>query len=218
MKTYSTIFFDLDGTLTESAEGIINCVIYALKALEQPIPHSDILFKFIGPPLIDSFMNYCSMDKNLAEKAVIKYRERFSTVGLFENRLYDGISELLSLLSERGYTLVLATAKPEDYATRIIEHFDIIKHFTYIAGAQMNESRTHKNEVIAYALSLIKEKDKSRIIMVGDRDNDILGAKDNGLDSLGVLYGYGSRDELSSSGATYIIPSVSALKEFFIKE
>ena len=217
MKKYSTIFFDLDGTLTESAEGIINCVVYALEALNQPIPHSNVLFKFIGPPLIDSFMSFCGMDKALAEEAVAKYRERFSVVGLFENKLYRDIPELLDSLVKNGYTLALATAKPQDYAIRIMDHFDISRFFTHIAGAQMSESRLHKDEVITYALSLVDERDKSRIVMVGDRDNDILGAKANNLDSIGVLYGYGSYDELSSAGATYIVPTVCELKDFFIK-
>ena len=212
---FDYIFFDLDGTLTDPAQGITNSFIHALKFFGCEIPSYEELCKLIGPPLPYSFETILGFPKEKVMEAVAKYREYFSTKGLFENKVYDGIPELLQKLKEKGKHLVVATSKPEEYSIKIIEHFGLSKYFDFVCGSNMDESRSKKDEVIAYALQRcgLGESDKSRVLMVGDRLHDIEGARKNGLKSCGVLFGYGSRQELEEAGADFIVESVKELLE-----
>lgn len=213
---FQTIFFDLDGTLTDSQEGIVRSIVYALEQLSLPVPPQAILKKFVGPPLRYSFTEYCGLSDAQVVQAIDLYRERFSTVGLFENSVYDGVSAMLEALSRAGKRLVVATSKPELFSVRILEHFSLANRFCKIAGSNMDETRTHKDEVIAYALDECGVTDRRSVIMVGDREHDILGARKNGLFSVGVLYGYGDREELASAGADVIVETVDALKDYLL--
>lgn len=201
------VFFDLDGTLTESTEGICNAARYALEKFG--IIETDItrLERYIGPPLDTSFAEY-GLDKEQVRQAIVYFREYYNRQGKFENRVYDGIPEVLSSLLKKGKKLVVATSKPEHFANQILEHFGILQYFSFVAGATEDEKRTHKDEVIAYALQKLGIKDRSSVLMVGDRKYDVVGAKKEEIDCVGVLYGYGSRDELEQAGAAYIAETV----------
>lgn len=214
MKKYKYLLFDLDGTLTDPGEGITNSVTYALKKWGIEVTDKKELYCFIGPPLSASFKKYFGFDDEDALKCVEYYREYFRDRGIFENQVYQGISELLCHLKAEGYVLVLATSKPEGFAKIILEHFDLAKYFDFVAGASMDESRNKKADVIRYALDMAKIEDRSLALMIGDRDQDMLGAKINGLDSLGVLYGYGSKAELEGAGATFIADGVEDILNF----
>ena len=205
---YDIILFDLDGTLTDPGIGITNSVAHALAHWNIEVKDRAELYKFIGPPLSDSFMRYYGFSEEDAIHAIAVYREYFSVKGLYENEVYPGIPELLSALKTAGKTVVLATSKPEGFAMEILRHFGLYDYFDIIAGASMDESRNKKADVIAYAISQMKNPDLSRMIMIGDREHDILGAKQIGIDSIGVLYGYGDRAEHEKAGATYIAEKV----------
>lgn len=211
---YKNILFDLDGTLTDPGIGITNSVMYALKKFGIEVEDRTTLYKFIGPPLNDSFEKYYGFSKAECDLAIKYYREYFKVKGLYENELYEGTKELLIELKNRDKSLILATSKPEEFAIEILRHFDLYKYFDFIAGATMDEKRNKKDEVIFYALNSCKISALSSTIMVGDREYDILGAKQAGLDSIGVLYGYGDYDELKSAGATYIAESVKDILGF----
>ena len=214
MKNYSIILFDLDGTLTDSSQGIINAIVYALKKMGVNDYDMSLLKKFLGPPLHESFEKFFHFDKKESLQAVEYYREYFSTKGLFENKAYCGITDLLKTLKENGNTLILATSKPQPFTDRIMQHFDLEKFFDFIAGSNMDTTRSKKAEVIEYALSECNIIDKSSVIMVGDRAEDMIGAQTVGIDSIGVEYGYGTFDELKNAGATYVVKDVKSLKEF----
>ena len=209
---YNDIFFDLDGTLTDSGEGIMNSVRYALEKFGIEEADSEKLRLFIGPPLIDSFMKYYALDHKQAIKAVEYYREYFAPKGIYENHPYDGIPQMMATLKAEGKRLYLATSKPEPYATEIVRHFGLAEYLDGLYGSTMTEERTKKEDVIAYALEQTGLA-KSDVVMVGDRNHDILGAKANGVFSVGVLFGYGSREELSSAGADVIVETVNDLKK-----
>lgn len=204
---FDTILFDLDGTLTDPGEGITNSVAYALRKYGIEVSDRSELYKFIGPPLKDSFMKYYGFDEDKAEEAIAYYREYFRDTGIFENRVYEGVEDMLRGLHANGKRIVLATSKPEEFAIRILEHFGLRKYFTVVAGASMDSSRSKKGDVIAYAISLCESFEKYTAVMVGDREHDIIGAKENGLKSIGVLYGYGDEKELKTAGADYIVSS-----------
>ena len=215
---FTHIFFDLDGTLTDPALGITNSFIHALKFYGMEIPSYEELCKLIGPPLPYSFETTFGFDHDKAMQAVAKYREYFSTKGLFENKVYEGIPELLQTLKEQGKHLLVATSKPEEYSIKIIDHFGLSRYFDFVCGSLMDESRSKKAEVIAYALerSSLGPDDKNKVLMVGDRFHDIEGAKANGLKSCGVLFAYGARQELEEAGADYIVKSVNELLEVIL--
>ncbi len=202
--------FDLDGTLTDPALGITNSIIYALDKMGRDIPPREALYSFIGPPLIQSFQTL-DMTKEEAERALLIYREYFGVKGLFENKIYDGIPSALSKLHDMGIKLLLATSKPELYAKQIMEHFELDKYFYGIYGASMDEKRVDKADVIGYALESSGVCDKKRTVMTGDRLHDIIGAKKNGIVSIGVLWGYGSEDELMEAGADYTAATISEM-------
>ena len=209
---FDYLFFDLDGTLTDPALGITNSFKHALKYFGIEIPSYETLCSFIGPPLPDTFKTQFGFDETKAAEGVKKYREYFGTTGLVEISVYPGIPELLEELTQAGKKLVVATSKPEEYSVRIIDHFGLSRYFENVCGSLMNETRSKKDEVIAYAIERNHISDKSKILMIGDRKHDILGAKKIGLKSCGVLFGYGSREELETAGADFIAADIKELK------
>ena len=207
---YKNVLFDLDGTLTDPAEGITNALMHAQRRLGMAVSRREDLYVFIGPPLIEMFMSEWGLSRVEAEQALLYYREHFSTKGLFENVPYAGIGDCLGSLKAAGLRLFVATSKPEPLSLRILEHFDLLQYFDAVAGSTMDEQRTKKGQVIAYALETYA-LDPTETIMVGDRKHDVLGAKENGLPCIGVLYGYGSREELTAAGAAALAADLTEL-------
>ena len=205
---YQYILFDLDGTLTNPELGITNSVMYALNKFGIEVEDRVVLRKFIGPPLPDSFEKYYGFTKEESELAIQYYREYFKSHGLYENEVYDDIEEMLKKLKEMNKSIIVATSKPVEFAIEILRHFHLDQYFDFVAGATMDLSRSKKADVISHALNHCKITDLSSAIMIGDREHDILGAKQIGLDSIGVLFGYGDYEELKSAGATYIAENV----------
>lgn len=205
---YETILFDLDGTLTDPGEGITNSVAYALNHFDIVVKDKTELYKFIGPPLQESFEQYYKFSPKQAKAAVEYYREYYRDKGIFENLVYEGIQKLLETIYDSGKQMIVATSKPELFARKILEHFSLAKYFSYIAGANMDGSRTKKNEVITYALEKCKVDDYTKVVMIGDREHDVIGAGKVGIDSIGVLFGYGDYEELKRAGASYIVENV----------
>ena len=208
---YKYILFDLDGTLIEPKEGITKCVAYALNKLNISVDNLDDLTVFIGPPLIDSFMQYYHMTLAEAEQAVVYYRERFKERGVIECELYDNVEKTLKLLKELNIKIMLATSKPEIFAKKILERFDIAKYFDLIAGATLDGTRGEKSGVIKYLLDQFEINNLSEVAMVGDRKFDILGARKNNIDSIGVTYGYAIGNELIDNSPNYIINDILEL-------
>lgn len=210
---FDTVLFDLDGTLTNPGKGITNSVAYSLKKFGIEVEDKNELYKFIGPPLYESFMKYYGFSKEKAETAVSYFREYFRDTGIFENEVYEGIENLLNELRSSGRKIILATSKPEEFAKRILAHFGLDKYFDFAAGATMDSSRVKKGDVIAYALSE-SGCSPDNAVMIGDKMHDIQGAKENGLASIGVLFGYGSREELENAGADFIAETVEDIMKF----
>lgn len=209
------LFFDLDGTLTDPGIGITNSVMYALKSYGIVEEDREKLYPFIGPPLVDSFQKYYGFTREEGFEATRRFQEYFSQTGIYENAVYPGIPEILGFLCEKGFSPVLATSKPEPFALRILEHFSLLPYFSFVCGSTMDEkTRSEKADVIAYALSQTGA-DPEKTWMIGDRKYDILGGKAFGMKTVGVLYGYGSREELAEAGADHLCQSVSELKEVF---
>ena len=213
---FDYLFFDLDGTLTDPAQGITNSFIHALKYFGIEIPSYEKLCSFIGPPLPDTFKTQFGFDEKKAAEGVTKYREYFATKGLLENSVYPGIPELLASLKQARKKLVVATSKPEEYSVKIIEHFGLTQYFENVCGSLMDESRSKKDQVIEYAIERNGIKDRSKILMIGDRKHDIIGAKKCNLKSCGVLFGYGTLEELQTAGADYIAENVSQLSKILL--
>lgn len=206
------LLFDLDGTLTDPGIGITNSVMYALKTFGIIEHDRTKLYPFIGPPLLNSFMEFYGFDEPKAEEAVTRYREYYRDKGIHENLVYNGIPELLKRLKAEGEIILLATSKPETFAKQILVHFDLMQCFTIAAGSDFEQTRNTKSKVIAYALDMYAQMSGSNIqalkesaIMIGDRSYDIEGAKENSILSVGVLWGYGSREELEKAGADSVI-------------
>lgn len=216
MKNYKYILFDLDGTLTDPAEGITNSVAYSLKKFGIDIEDKSTLNKFIGPPLLDSFMEFYGFSEEKAQTAIDYYREYFRSTGIYENRVYGGVEEMLEKLKKGGREIILATSKPEPFAKEILRHFCLEKYFLFAAGSNFDGTRCAKAEVIEYALESVGIEDKSAAVMIGDRKHDIIGAQKTGLDSIGVLFGYGSRAELEAAGATYIAETVEDITKLIM--
>lgn len=201
----NVVLFDLDGTIIDSGEGVTRCVQHALNHFgfgEQP---HEALTRFIGPPLHLSFEEFYGMTPEEALKAVAVYRKRYSTVGVFENTLYEGIPELLKSLYDRGVMIVLATSKPLIFAEKILEYFHLKQYFSHIIGSNLDGTLTDKTEVVAFALEKSGVTDKTSAIMVGDRKFGVIGAQKNGIASVGALYGYGSAEEFEECGADFVI-------------
>lgn len=214
---YQTILFDLDGTLTNPALGITNSLAYALEKFNIEVTDKKDLYRFIGPPLQDSFENFYHFSKEDSLKAVDFYRDYFRHKGLYENKVYQGIPDLLEKLKSHEKRLLIATSKPEEFAIQILKYFELFDYFDLVAGASMDGSRRLKGDVIAHALTSAQVSDLSATIMIGDRDHDVIGAKENGLDAIGVLYGFGNREELEKAGARYIATRVEELKEILLR-
>ncbi|ANW05376.1 HAD family hydrolase [Bradyrhizobium icense] len=203
------IYFDLDGTLTDPKPGITRSIQYALQRLDHPtIPSEDELTWCIGPPLRSSFVRL--LGDHAADRAVTLYRERFSDIGLYENGVYDGIDEVLTALRASGHRLFVATSKAHVFAERIIDHFGLRKHFERVFGAELDGTRADKSHLLEYALKEVSV-DPSKTLMIGDRSHDMVGAKNNGMKGIGVLYGYGSRDELIEAGAHHVCATPRAI-------
>lgn len=207
-----SILFDLDGTLTDPKEGITRSVEYALNKFDIAVEHLDLLLPYIGPPLFDSFVEIQGFTEEQAAQAVVYYRERYSTTGLFENNVIPGIPQLLEVLQGMGYTLYVATSKPTVFAEEILRHYGLDGYFKHVAGSNLDGSRSKKREVIQYVLDQ-NAIPPEEALMIGDREHDIIGAKGCGVASVGVLFGYGSEEELSDSGADYIASTVEEIQE-----
>lgn len=216
MAKYKQILFDLDGTITDPAVGITNSVMYALDKFGISVNDRSTLYKFIGPPLDESFEAYYGFSPDQSQKAILYYREYYSKKGIFENRIYGGIEELLCKIKDAGKSIILATSKPEVFAKQILEHFNLSKHFTFIAGSNLNGSRVKKAEVIEYALKNCSITDVSGAIMIGDRKHDIIGAKQNRIASIGVLFGYGGEEELTEAGADFIVKNIADIESIVL--
>ena len=213
---YKAIFFDLDGTLTESGEGITKSAQYALEKLGKPEEDLDKLRVFIGPPLMEQFMKYADIDETEARKAVEYYRERYAVKGIFENQPYEGVENLLRELKGRGYILAVASSKPEYYVTKILDYFNLSSYFEVVVGSEMNGARTSKTEVIEEALKRLNMSDRRKeVLMIGDKEHDVLGAREAGLDCVAVGYGYGTKEELTAAQPLKIVASVDELLRFF---
>lgn len=211
------ILFDLDGTLTDPKEGITRSVQYALEKFGIHEENLDRLCPFIGPPLRDSFREFYGFDKEQASLGVEYYREYFADRGIWENKVYDGIPQMLERLKAAGNRLYVATSKPEVFAVRILDHFGLSRWFDFIGGADMGETRVEKADVIAYTLKNGKVSGADTILMVGDRRHDVEGAAKNGIPAVGVLYGYGSKEELSRAGARFLAAGVEELSALLLK-
>lgn len=214
---YTNVFFDLDGTITDSEAGILNSIIFALTKMQRPLPEKKSLRTFIGPPLKESFQKIVQLSEAEAEIAITYYREHYEAKGMFENEIYTGMVEVLGALQNSGLKLYIATSKPEIYAKKIVTYFQLDSFFNGIYGASLNGTRSEKSEVIGYAIEQAEIRGLNQTIMVGDRSHDIEGAKKNGLASIGVLYGFGDYDELSKAGATYIIEKPHEIEKLLLK-
>lgn len=209
------VLLDLDGTLTDAGPGIVNCIRYALDDMGIEHPDDATMRTFLGPPLADTFGRHFGMSDADIAYAIDKYRERYHEVGLFENTVYDGIPELLQQLTAADVTLAVATSKPTYSATRILEHFDLDQYLTFIGGADLAGVRHDKAAVIVHTLEELRElgrpTDGARMVMIGDREHDVHGARAHGIDTIGVLWGYGTEEELLSAGAVHLVPTPPAL-------
>ena len=213
---YKYILFDLDGTITDPFDGITASIIYALDKFGISVPDRKELAAFIGPPLVDSFSKYYGFSHGCSLAAVGYYREYYGKKGIFECTLYDGITDLFHKLKDSGVKVIIATSKPEHFAIKLMEHFALDDCFVSICGATMDEKRTNKDEVIRYALDRNGITDTDECIMVGDRKYDVLGAKAAGIKSVGVLYGYGSRDEMDAAAPDFIAETVAELEKILM--
>ncbi|MBQ6151927.1 MAG: HAD family hydrolase [Mogibacterium sp.] len=202
---YKYYLFDLDGTLTDSGIGITNSVMYALEKFGIHISDRSELYPFIGPPLTDSFRKYFDFTEDQALQAVEYYREYFRAGGIFENEVYKGIPEMLEELKARNAVIALSTSKPYEFSVQILEHFGLRQYFDFIGAATMDGRVSKKADVIRQILDELGDIDAASVLMVGDRDQDVDGAKANHLHCAGVLWGYGSKDELMNAGADYIV-------------
>jgi phosphoglycolate phosphatase len=203
------VLFDLDGTLTDPRDGIVACIKHGLASLGEPSPSDMELERYIGPPLHETFTKLLRGDGRV-DAAVKAYRERFSAVGMFENVVYPGIPEVLESLGARGAELYVATSKPQVFAERILDHYGLSRHFKAVFGSELNGARSNKGELIGHLL-MVAGLSAADTVMVGDREHDVHGARRNGVSAVGVLWGYGSREELAAAGAEQIFEQPSDL-------
>ncbi len=218
MKHYEYIFFDMDGTVSESAPGIIDSIIYALNLLGIEETDREKLKDFVGPPLLESFPKYYGIEGEQLMETVRNFQVYFREKGIWGNEMYPDIPQVLKSLKENGRRIVLATSKPELFAKEIIDRYKIGEYFDFVAGSVMDETRTLKHEVIEYAIENMGISDRSSILMVGDRRFDVEGADKCGIDCMGVLYGYGTREELESAGAAYIAETVLDIARIILSD
>lgn len=218
MKQYKYLLLDLDGTITDSETGITRCVEYALNHFGIQVDDLRELSPFIGPPLLDSFKDFYNFTDEQAAIAVEKYRERYEKKGILENKLYPGIGEFLTEARLKDKIVILATSKPEIFAKRILDYFELSNYFSFVAGSGLDGSLHTKTDVIDYILQSNKIIDLSSVVMIGDRKHDIIGAKNVGIDSIGVLYGFGDYKELSEAGADNIVEDIPALRKLLLEK
>lgn len=220
---YKYLLFDLDGTITKSEEGIFNCIKYALDWAGIPYPEYSVFRSFIGPSLYDSFVREFGMDDARAKEMVAKYRERYNVEGLFEAEVYDGVADTLSALKDKGCILSVATSKPTEPTLRILEKFDVKKYFDVVVGSNPDGTGSDKKYIISQVIGELKKNhgltedmiESGQVVMIGDRRYDIEGGKSCGLQTVGVLYGYGSREEFEAAGADHIIEKPQELLAIF---
>ncbi|MGL5245584.1 MAG: HAD family hydrolase [Sarcina sp.] len=215
LKDKKYVLFDLDGTITNSKLGITKSVQYSLNHFNINVENLDDLCNFIGPPLKDSFMKFYDFEEDKALDAIMKYREYFAEKGIYENELYENIEDVLSTLKENGKTIILATSKPQVFAEKILQYFNLSHYFSYICGSELDGNRTKKGDVIKHALKENKITDMNSVVMIGDREHDVIGAKESNIHCIGVLYGFGDYDELSKAGADCIVNDIDELKKLF---
>lgn len=215
---YKYLLFDLDGTLTDPMEGITTSVQYALKAFGIEEPDLQKLTPFIGPPLRDSFMRFYGFDEVQAEEAVAKYREWFAPKGIFQNKIYEGMPQMLAMLKEKGKVLAVASSKPQVFVEKVLHYFNIYEYFTVIVGSELDGGRESKEEVVEEALRQLgvtagncDKWGENAAVMIGDRKFDIRGGKEHGLVAVGVNYGYAEEGELTEAGADYVADTVEEL-------
>ena len=215
---YKYILFDLDGTLTDPKEGITRCVQYALSHFNIDEPNLEALTRFIGPPMHLSFRDFYGFDEEKVKRAVEKYRERFNTIGIFENGAFEGIHQMLETLKKKDKILALATSKPEVQAQRILEKYDLIQYFDCVVGSELDGTRGNKAEVIREVFRRLdfSPLQQTHALMVGDRKYDILGAKACGIHSVGVKFGYAEENELELAGADYVVNTIDELTELLL--
>ena len=213
---YQALLFDMDGTLTDSFEGIAKSVQYALSFFNINVTDLSELTCFIGPSLFDSFQDFYHMDEDTVKLAVEKYRERFRKTGIYENKLYPGIKELLKNCHEAGFQICIASAKPEVFVRKILDYFEIAPYFDFVCGSLLDGGRKDKVDVIRYVLEEQRITDSSSVLMIGDRKYDAEGAQLAGIDFCGVLYGFGSEEELSAYPHVYLAKDTTDLQEFLL--
>lgn len=206
-----TILFDLDGTLTDSGEGIINCASLALEHFGIPVPDRETMRVFVGPPLDKTFREF-GVPADKTDEAIRVYRSRYIPIGKFENTPYPGVHTMLRTLKDQGYTLLIATSKPENMAVEILEKFELAQYFDRICGATLDRSRISKEDVIEYLLK--RNGTAENMIMVGDTAFDVLGAAAHGIPTIGVSWGYGSVEEMQNAGAVAIADSMEELLSY----
>lgn len=213
---YKAILFDLDGTLTDSGEGITKSVQYALEKIGKPEEDLQKLRIFVGPPLLEQFEAFAGIDEETAKEAVEFYRERYAPIGIYENELYPGIAEMLAGLKARGYRLGIASSKPENFVKIVAEYFHIDSYFEEIVGSEITGGRTNKTEVIEEALRRMGLSDhREQVIMVGDKEHDVFGARRAGLECIAVSFGYGTEEELENAHPLQIVNSAEEILDFF---
>ena len=216
---YQYLLFDLDGTLTNPKEGITRSVQHALRHFGIEVADPDTLTPYIGPPLIPSFMEFHGLTQEQALEALQVYRQRFASVGLFENEVLDGVPEMLRALKQNGRFVAVASSKPEPYVIRILEHFDLLQYFDDVVGASMDEKRSAKKDIIEEALRRMGKAPGDRdILMIGDRMHDVEGAQLCGLDSLGIYTGFAPEGELENAGATYVFHTIRDMADFLLRD
>lgn len=214
---YKNIFFDLDGTIVDSREGIVNGYIYMLNYYNIEVQDQSTLEQFIGPPIEDILRDYYKINPKQIKDGIKKYREFYSKTGVWQTKPYNGIIELIRDLKKDGKNVILATSKPEVFAKQILEKYEIINCFRFVGGATLDGTRNEKKEVISYAIKNVEGINHENSIMVGDRNYDILGAKANNLKSIGVTYGFGTRKELKTAGADYIAEDMDELRKILFQ-
>jgi phosphoglycolate phosphatase len=214
MTVYKHILFDLDGTLSDPKQGIVNSVQYALSKFDMNEQDDKILTAFIGPPLIDSFHDFYGFSPDKAKLAIQYFREYFKDKGMFENKLFEGVTQMLYTLCKKGYNLYVATSKLESFAVQIIEHFHLQEYFFDVCGCLPDGSRVEKGEIIAYLMGKHQMNPKEWL-MIGDRKHDIIGARLNHIDCAAVSFGYGTIEEIKEYAPDYIFESILDLEKFF---
>lgn len=218
MSKYKYLFFDLDGTIIDSFEGVARSFAYALEGYGIYVKDLSELLPVLGPPLIDSFENIYGFSHEDGLEAVKRYRERYFVKCAEESRLYDGIEDVLAKLYNRGFKIVLATSKPDSLANIMLNHYDLAKYFYFVGGASMDQSRDSKVKVIEHILKTCSISDMSEVVMIGDRNLDLLGADSFGMDAIGVLYGYAAEGELENSPHVFLAKDTKELYNYIVGE